>query len=246
MSAVASHRLEGKTALVSGGARGLGRALCEVLAAAGARVVLVDVRPDLIEQASRALQERGGETLACLADIGDERQVANCFAALHERFGRLDILINNAGVDYTLPIDELEVGQWDHVMATNLRGPFLLCKSAVEDMKPRRAGQIINIASTAAKRAWPNASAYHASKWALLGFSHALHSELRPYGIKVTAVIVGGMRTPFLLDRFPDLDPAVLQAPERVAEAVLQVLLMPPESVVGEISVLPMGETSWP
>ncbi|MCP2848960.1 SDR family oxidoreductase, partial [Salmonella enterica subsp. enterica serovar Typhimurium] len=76
-------------------------------------------------------------------------------------------------------------------------------------------------ASTAAKRAWPNASAYHASKWGLLGFSHALHAELRPLGIKVTAVIAGGMRTPFLLERFPDLDPKVLQAPEAVAAAVV-------------------------
>jgi len=104
----------------------------------------------------------------------------------------------------------------------------------------------VNVASTAAKRAWPNASAYHASKWGLLGLSHALHAELRPQGIRVTAVIAGGMRTPFLLDRFPDIDPATLQEPANVARAIRQVLELPRETVVPELTVLPMRESSWP
>jgi short-subunit dehydrogenase len=107
-------------------------------------------------------------------------------------------------------------------------------------------GDIINITSTAAKRAWENASAYHASKWGLLGFSHALHSEARQYGVRVTAVVCGGMRTPFLLERFPDLDPAVLQEPSTVAETIRFVLELPRESVVAEVLVLPMRESSWP
>lgn len=241
----ANTPLAGKTALVTGGARGLGKALCEALCEAGARVVVADVRADLAAQAARELTERGHETLHSAVDVGDEGQVIGCIEAAHKQFGSIDILINNAGVDYTVPIGELEVGQWDHVMATNLRGPFLLTKHVVAQMAGP-GGHIINIASTAAKRAWPNASAYHASKWALLGLSHAMHAELRPQGIKVTAVIVGGMRTPFLLDRFPDIDPEVLQDPENVAEAVVQVLQLPAGSVVPEISVLPMKETSWP
>jgi short-subunit dehydrogenase len=80
-------------------------------------------------------------------------------------------------------------------------------------MKAQGGGHIVNIASTAAKRAWPNASAYHASKWGLLGLSHALHAELRPHRIKVSAVVAGGMRTPFLLDRFPDIDPRPTSPP---------------------------------
>lgn len=105
---------------------------------------------------------------------------------------------------------------------------------------------IVNVASTAAKRAWPNAAAYHASKWGLLGLSHALHAELRPQNIRVTAVVAGGMRTPFLLERFPELDPAQLQDPANVAEAIRAVLCMPPETVIAELIVLPMRETSWP
>jgi short-subunit dehydrogenase len=113
-------------------------------------------------------------------------------------------------------------------------------------MKRRGFGHIVNIASTAARRTWPNASAYHASKWGLLGLSHALHAELRPYGIKVTAVIVGGMKTPFLLDHFPDIDVSTLQDPTVVARAVCFVVRQPRETVIPEIMVLPMRETSWP
>lgn len=239
-------RLDGRTALVTGGGRGLGAAVCATLARAGATALVADFRPELAQATARKLADEGCAARAYTLDVRDAGEVAACLDAIRERHGGLDILVNNAGVDHTLAVDELSVAQWDQVIATNLRGPFLLARHAVELMKPRRSGHIINICSTAAKRAWPNASAYHASKWGLLGLSHALHAELRPHGIKVTAVIAGGMRTPFLLERFPDIDPGCLQDPANVAQAVLSVLLLPPESVIAEISVLPMGETSWP
>src|SRR6476646_1991211 len=104
----------------------------------------------------------------------------------------------------------------------------------------------VNIVSTAAKRAWANAAAYHASKWGLLGLSHALHVEARPHQVKVTAVVSGGMRTPFLLDRFPDIDLSTLQDPRNVAETIRCILQLPSETAVPEIMVMPMKETSWP
>jgi short-subunit dehydrogenase len=113
-------------------------------------------------------------------------------------------------------------------------------------MRQQGSGHIVNVVSTAAKRAWANASAYHASKWGLLGFSHALHVEGRLNNIKVTAVISGGMRTPFLLERFPDIDADTLQSPENVAETIRFVLTQPAETVIPELTVLPMHETSWP
>lgn len=225
--------LEGKHALVTGGGRGLGAAICRELAEAGVKVIAVDLDPSRISPPVKGLK----------LDITDEQAVAKALAALD----RLDILVNNAGVDYTLDIEELSVSQWDAVMQVNLRAPFVLAKHAVRLMKARGAGgQIVNIASTAAKRAWPNASAYHASKWGLLGFSHALHAELRPHRIRVSAVVAGGMRTPFLLDRFPDLDPGVLQDPANVAKTVRYLLSLPEESVIPEVMVIPMRESSWP
>jgi NAD(P)-dependent dehydrogenase (short-subunit alcohol dehydrogenase family) len=165
-------------------------------------------------------------------------------AAAH--FGALDVLVNNAGTDLTAPFETLSPADWDRILGVNLRGPFLMARAAFPLMRARGRGHIVNIVSTAAKRAWANAAAYHASKWGLLGLSHALHVEGRPHGVKVTAVIAGGMRTPFLLDRFPDLDPGVLQDPAHVARAVRFVVGQPDETVVPEITVLPVRETSWP
>lgn len=241
-----SGELDGKCALVTGGARGLGRALCEALGRAGARVALTDFRAELAAQTCDALREKGLDVMHFALDVRDAMQIEERCQAIRERCGDIDILINCAAVDYTLPIDELTIDQWDDAIATNLRAPFLLSRCVAATMKARQQGDIVNITSTAAKRAWPNASAYHASKWALLGLSHALHAELRPYGIRVIAVVAGGMRTPFLLDRFPDIDPALLQPPENVADMIVKVLTMPRDSVVPEISVLPMRETSWP
>ena len=216
-----------KVAFVTGGGRGLGAAICKELSEAGYEVVAADLNPP-----------RGGLQL----DITREQDVVKAFSRLE----RLDVLVNNAGVDFTLPVDELSVNQWDAVMGVNLRAPFLLSQQAAKIMKRQGGGHIINIASTAAKRTWPNASAYHASKWGLMGLSHALHAELRPHKIKVSAVVAGGMRTPFLLDRFPDIDPGVLQDPANVAKTVRWLLTLPDESVVPEVMVIPMREGSWP
>jgi NAD(P)-dependent dehydrogenase (short-subunit alcohol dehydrogenase family) len=163
-----------------------------------------------------------------------------------QQYGHIDILVNNAGTDVTIPIEELTVADIDRVLDVNLRGPFILSKLILPLMKQQGGGHIINIASTAAKRVWPNATAYHASKWGLLGFSHALHVEARPHKIKVTAVLAGGMQTPFILDRFPDTPLENLQDPRNVAETVRYVLLQPDESVIPEVMVIPMRETSWP
>lgn len=170
----------------------------------------------------------------------------SAFGFVIERFGRLDILINNAGIDVTCPVEDLEVEDWDRVLDVNLRAPFVLSRLAFTHMRESGGGQIVNIVSTAAKRAWANAAAYHASKWGLLGLSHALHAEGRSKGIKVCAIVSGGMRTPFLLDRFPDIDESTLQDPAAVAEAIVFVLTRAEAVVVPEMMVLPMKETSWP
>lgn len=239
-----AQQLAGKIVLVTGGASGLGAALCHVLGASGATVVVGDLNLDKAQTVASLLEEAGAKTHAIGFNVGDPVAAERAIEDTVSRFGRLDVLINNAGTDVTLPIEELSFNDWDRVMRTNLYGPFLLSKYAARHMKD--GGQIVNIASTAAKRAWPNACAYHASKWGLLGLSHALHAELRPRKIKVTAVLAGGMRTPFLLDRFPDIDINTLQDPVNVAKAVKGVLLLPEQTVIPEVMVLPMQESSWP
>ncbi len=238
--------LAGKAVLVTGGASGLGAALCHMLSSCGADVVVGDLNLDKAQTVAALLEQTSGKTHAIGFNVGDPVAAERAIDETIERFGKLDVLINNAGTDVTCPIEELDYADWDRVIRTNLYGPFLLSKYAAQHMKKQRSGQIVNIASTAAKRAWPNASAYHASKWGLLGLSHALHAELRPHNIKVTAVIAGGMRTPFLLDRFPDIDVSTLQDPANVARAVKSVLMLPEQTVIPEVMVLPMQETSWP
>ena len=237
--------LEGKVAIITGAGRGLGEAICRTLADAGVHVAAADIRHDLAQSTARMIQN-GSRAAAFALDVGDERQAATVIQGTLDRFGRLDIVVNNAGTDYTLPVEEMDFDKWDQVIRTNLRGPFVLSKSAFPVMRKQGSGHIVNIVSTAARRAWANASAYHASKWGLLGLSHALHVEGRACGIKVTAVISGGMRTPFLLDRFPELDPSVLQDPVNVAQTVRFVLSQPDETVIPEIMVIPMRESSWP
>lgn len=236
--------LKGKVAVVTGGSRGLGAAIAQVLGESGMRIVIADLELERAQDRAAVLAEQDISVIALPLDVGDEAQVQQVVAQVRERFGRLDAVINNAAIDITVPVAELSGEEWERVVRTNLTGPFLMAKHAQAAMKP--GGHIVNIASTASKRAWPNAAAYHATKWGLLGLSHALHAELRPQGIKVSAVVAGGMRTPFLLDRFPDIDPDVLQDPMNVARAVRFVLTQPDETVIPEVMVLPMRESSWP
>lgn len=236
--------LAGRTILVTGGGSGLGAAICSLLAQEGARVAVVDIKEQAAAKVADTLKETGTQAVPFVMDVGDEASIVDGLNRVAEALGELDAIINNAGVDVTLGIQELATEDWQRVINTNLTGPFLLSKHGLPRMKP--GGHIVNIASTAARRAWPNASAYHASKWGLLGLTHALHAELRSSGIKVSAVIAGGMRTPFLLERFPDIDVELLQDPANVARAVKFVLTQPPETVIPEVMVLPMKETSWP
>lgn len=238
--------LRDKVAAVTGGGRGLGAEVCRQLAAAGMKVACLDLRAELARGVVAEIERAGGRASAVAADISQPDTAAQAIAEVARTQGRIDVLINNAAIDITLPVEELAPEDWRRIIDTNLNGPYWLCRAVFPLMKEQGGGQIVNITSTAAKRTWPNASAYHASKWGLLGLSHALHVEGRPHKIKVTAVVSGGMRTPFLLDRFPDIDTATLQDPRNVAETILFVLTRPAETVIPEIMVLPMTETSWP
>ncbi|GBF08020.1 short-chain dehydrogenase/reductase SDR [Deinococcus aerius] len=241
-----SNALAGQVALVTGGGSGLGAAICRVLAESGAQVIAADIQLPQAERLASELTQEGHQVRAVSLDVRDEHALEAIVRQLEEEYGHLDILINNAGTDVTVAIEELSVADIDRVLDVNLRGPFLLSRAVLPHMARRGHGAIVNITSTAAKRAWANATAYHASKWGLLGLSHALHVEARPRGVRVTAMVVGGMQTPFILDRFPGTPLENLQDPRNVAEAVRYVLLQPEGTVVPEMTVIPMRETSWP
>jgi len=239
--------LTGKVAVVTGGGSGLGAAISRALAGHGVRVVVADIRESSARAIADELNTRTeGSAIAMQLDVGNAASATGLFDRVEAEFGGLDILVNNAGTDVTAPIEEISVDAFDRVLSTNLRGPFILTRAALPALRKRNGGDVINIASTAARRAWPNASAYHASKWGLVGLSHALHAELRGERIRVCALLAGGMRTPFLIDRFEGIDLDTLQDPANVAQAVIAVLQMPAETVIPELMVLPRRESSWP
>jgi NADP-dependent 3-hydroxy acid dehydrogenase YdfG len=232
--------------LVTGGGQGLGAAICKTMAEDGAKVIAVDVNENKLQNVVKEITDSGGEIKSYPMNVADEKNVKDVINQIIKDLGKIDVVINNAGIDYTKSIEEITYDEWNKVISVNLTGPFNVSKAVYPFMKKNGSGHIVNITSTAAKRAWPNASAYHASKWGLLGLSHALHSEARKDNIKVTALVSGGMQTPFILERFPEVDPNVLQDPKNVADTIKYVLCQPKETVIPEVMVLPMRETSWP
>ncbi len=243
-----NNSLEGKVVLVTGGGSGLGEATARAFACAGAKVAVVDLNGANAERVANDLAGEGHVFYAC--DVSNADAVFSTVQSVVDKFGRLDVVVNSAAVDYVKPVVEMTVEQWDRVIGVNLRGPFLMAKAALPTMQKQKSGHIINVASTAAVRAWGSASAYHATKWGLRGFSRGLGVEGRPDNIRVTTIIPGGMATHFF-DRFPEQgipmpDERNLQDPANVASAIVFAVLMPQESVVQEVMVTPLTETSWP
>jgi NAD(P)-dependent dehydrogenase (short-subunit alcohol dehydrogenase family) len=232
--------------LITGAAQGLGAAIAGELAGTGMSVVVADVQEGAAASRAGTIDPSGQSVASCAIDVADRASVDQAIAFAIARFGRLDVVINNAGIDQTLPFEDIDPDRFDRIIEVNLQGPVNVCRAALPALRASRRGMIFNIVSTAAKRAWPNASAYHASKWGLLGFSHALHAEARAYGVRVTAVICGGMRTPFILERFPDTPLENLQDPRSVARMLRCLIESEDDNVVPELTILPMRETSWP
>lgn len=240
------NTVKNKIVLVTGAGQGLGAEICKTLAKDGAVIAAGDIKEDSLQKTIEEIRSTGGNIEAFRMDVSNRENIKEVIDSIANKYGRLDIIINNAGVDYTKPIDELEFSEWDNVINVNLNGPFLVSKIAYPYLVRNGKGHIINIVSTAAKRAWANASAYHASKWGLLGFSHALHVEARKHHVKVTALVTGGMQTPFILERFPETPKMNLQDPKNVAETIKYILCQPDETVIPELMIIPMTETSWP
>jgi NAD(P)-dependent dehydrogenase (short-subunit alcohol dehydrogenase family) len=240
--------LQGRTAVVTGAARGLGAAITRRLAGAGCVVWAADVREVQVKELCQSLEAEGGQARPLNLDIRDAAQVEAALTEVVRISGGIDVLVNNAAVDVTKPIEHLSAEEAGLVINTNLLGPVHMCLAAYPRMIAQGGGHIVNILSTAANRTWTEAGPYSASKTGLRAFTHTLFKEAQRdcTGIGVTGIIAGGMRTPFILDRFPDTDLSHLQDPAIVADTVLYALSVPPSSVVGELVIVPRNESSWP
>ncbi len=244
------QQLTGKVVLVTGAGSGLGEATARAFAAAGCSIACIDLNQAATERVSQSLLAQDIKSLALTCDVSNAAAVFSTVKTVVEQFGRLDIVVNCAAIDHTISVDEMSVEQWDQVIGVNLRGPFLFAKAALPIMRQQHTGHIFNVASTAAVRAWANASAYHATKWGLIGFSRGLGVEGRADNIRVTTIIPGGMRTHFF-DRFVDQgipmpEEQNLQDPATVASTIVFAAQIPPESALQEVLITPLTETSWP
>ncbi len=238
--------LRDRAAIITGGGSGLGEATALALATEGVAIAVVDLSSERAEAVASRLRDTGAKAIATQADVSDANQIRRVVETALAAFGRVDFMVNNAGTDYVIPITEMTIEQFDRVQSVNLRAAFVFAKELFPVMQRLGGGHFVNIASTASKRAWANASAYHASKWGLIGFTQALGVEGRPFHIKATTIIPGGMRTHFFDKLDPPPDVSNLQDPANVARVIVFALAQPAETVIQEVLVTPLSETSWP
>ncbi len=242
--------LEGKTALVTGASSGLGRATAAALARAGADVALVARSADELEETGEEVSRVGRRALALPTDLAKEDEAVAAVERTLEEFGRIDVLVNAAGIDVPGTVEELDLEGWDLTLSVNLRAPFLLSKAAFPRMRESGGGTIVNVSSVAGKKGWANASAYCASKFGLTGFTQALADEGRSHGIRAIVLYPGAMATnwgafsPEERQRSePNRAPATqVLAPGRVADFIAWFAASPPEFVLTEGVVLPIEE----
>ena len=232
--------LGGKTALVTGGGGGIGREIAAQLKAAGANVAICGRNVEKLEAAAHAI----GGALTLPGDLLDDTYVQSCVDRTVETFGGLDILINNAGVALSKPFGETTIEDFDRVMATNVRAPFILIRSALPHLRKAR-GRVINIASVVAHKGYPLQSAYAASKHALLGLSKSLANELYEDGVRVHVISPGGVYTDMVRVARPDLSPDGLISAAEVADAVMFLLSLDKNAVIDEICLHRQGKAPF-
>lgn len=182
-----SGKLEGKVTVVTGAARGLGRAVARLYAMEGAVVYALDMLSDEVE----TLKSEPGDIRPRRMDVTDAGDVASVLGAIEAEAGRIDVLVNNAGIIFFKPVEEVSVEDWDRLLSVNLRGPFLCVRAVAPGMKQRRSGAIINVSSNAGIVGGLDESTYCASKFGLEGLSRSLSQEFTPYNVSVNTITPG-------------------------------------------------------
>ena len=194
-------KLAGQVAIVVGGARGIGEAIADMFSREDAKVVLVDIekaKPQL-DAVARSINQNGGNAIAIVADVTDDAQVNKMVNEAVERFGKIDILVNSAGLRGPLvPVQDITEEEWDLVLSVNLKAVFLCCKAVLRVMLKQKSGSIVSISGTAGKEGMALRGSLCAAKWGLLGLTQTIAKESGPYGIRANIVCPGGMDEPDL------------------------------------------------
>jgi len=227
--------LKNGTAIITGASKGIGRAIAEALAREGMRLVIGARTAGPLEEAARAI---GGEVETVVGDVGDESVAARLVQTAARRFGRIDVVVNNAGIGHHGRLEDMDPAEFDRIYRTNVRGPFLLMRAAIPMMRGK-GGTLVTLASLAGKNPVPNRAAYAASKWAMIGLSRSVLQEVRKDGIRVIILEPGSTLTDFGHDAAKMAQAEKLVRPEDVAAVLVSALKLPARATVSEIEIRP-------
>ncbi|WP_338870258.1 SDR family oxidoreductase [Spirosoma sp. SC4-14] len=235
--------VENKTILLSGASRGIGRATAMLLAQHGANVIVTARNADELKQLETEATQGSvrGKIIAIPGDVTSESDMKAVVKAAHDQFNRIDVVINNAGYGVFKNVDEISVEEWDSLMATNVKGTFLLTKAALPILKAQGHGHIVVVASDVAKRTFAGGALYTASKYAQEAFMGALRKEVRPFGIKVTGVYSGLVDSHFH-NKPGDESSRNWLKNEDMAESMLFLVSRPAHVVVDEFMIHPLEQ----
>jgi len=227
--------LAGKTAIITGAGRGIGKAIAAALAKEGVKVALAARNKG---QLFKTAKETGKNSLVVPTDITKEKSIINLVNKTIKKYGSIDILINNAGAGFAKPVLKTTEKDWDTIIDTNLKGAYLCSRIAgLEMIKKKKGGAIINISSSAGLKGYEHQGAYCASKHGMVGLSRVLAIELKPYNIKVHTICPGGVDTVFIDNIKPDLPKHELMKPEHIADLVIFLLKQPANATIEEILI---------
>lgn len=236
--------IENKTVIISGASRGIGRATALKLAEHGANVVITARNADELNQLVKEATEGHvrGKIVAVPGDVSNEADMEAVVKTTLDQFNRIDVVINNAGFGIFKNVDEISVNEWDDVMATNVKGTFILTKAALPKLKAQHSGHIVVVASDVAKRTFAGGSLYTASKYAQEAFMGALRKEVRPFGIKVTGVYSGLVDSHFHEKGHGHETSKNWLKEEDMAESMLFIVSRPAHVVIDEFMVHPLEQ----
>ncbi len=240
-----SKRLEGKVAIVTGASRGIGRAISIALAEEAATVVLAARSIDKLRETADKVTATGGKSEIVVTDLVEEESIKNLIRVTSQKFSRLDILINNAGVTHSAKLQETATKDWDYCFAVNSRAPFILCREALPLLKKAKVGYIVNIASVVGVKGYPLQSAYTASKHAIRGMTISLAEEYNHSNIRVHLICPGGVDTELLAKVRPDLKKQDLMQPEEIAELVLYLVTHKGNAFIDELHIRRATSVPW-
>ena len=235
-------QLANQIAVITGANQGIGKAIAKAFAQEGASLVLCARNADKLASVADEFRAAGTEVLAQPCDVSSEADVELLFAAVHERFGRVDLLVNNAGAFDGGPLDELSLEAWNNVIGSCLTGTFLCSRAAFRMMKPRRSGKILNIGSISAQRPREGSAPYAAAKFGVWGLTQAIALDGRPHGIVCSCLHPGNVQVERRIDSGKTSDEEPMMSPETIARAALAMMTLPADVNFLEAIVLPRDQ----